>query len=163
MAQFASAGAALGLSVLGEIIPIPRALQQTTNATTDRQHAGTIDVIPDFATLGITDPNLIRKELRRGPAISFYIGPEEAHFTLPVRLAIYCSAPPAGSLDNLDEFMSLKFPKHDPKAFAKVQTWLNEGSFRFFGFGHYISSHSDLRAGIQEACMLLAVPHLLPR
>ena len=51
--------------------------------------------------------------------------------------------------------MPLRFPEHDPKAFAKVQTWLNEGSFGFVELGQGFASSSDLRTAIQEACTLL--------
>ena len=152
MAQVLAGGAALALTALGKVLLVRHERQQATNVSTDIK---TIESMPDFAALGVTNSNVIREELRRGPSISFYIGPEAAHFTLPTRLVMYHSAPLARSLRDSANTTPRKFPEHDPTAFAKVQTWLNEGSFGFEKLGQYISSHCDLRTGTQEACNLL--------
>ena len=75
MADFyVAASAALALTAIGAMMLAQRSRQQ---ATTDTQSEPIMEHIPDFAALGIIDPNLIREELRRGPSLDFHIGPEQ--------------------------------------------------------------------------------------
>lgn len=120
--------------------------------TADTQE--TIEAAPDFTALGITDPGLIREELRRGPSISFYIGPQLTHFTLPVRMVIYSAKRLTDQLKSQGSKTYLTFPEYDPMAFAKVQTWFHEGTFGPDVLGECTANSPDLSTGIKEACAL---------
>lgn len=126
-----------------------------TATTLDAPSQIIIEPIPDFEALGYTDADLIREELRRGPSFDFHIGPRKIHFTLPLRLVVYCSPFLAQMLKSSPDKKCLELPDHDLLAFAKVQTWLNEGKFGPSVLNQCIDSGMDTRTGIEDACILL--------
>lgn len=120
-----------------------------------------VESLPDFEAMDITDIKLIREELRRGPSIDFHVGPDETHFTLPLRLVAYYSAPVARFLDPSYQPEPVSLPTHDPQAFSKVQTWLNEGKFDPGVLSQSTATSPDIRTGIRNACSLLCRIYLL--